>query len=1231
MLIKFFVTLTASLILLQVQGCGLLDGAAGDSGFKISGTLSGLEDGKELSLSLNDSKQLTLSQNGGFSFDSSLAEAASYSVAITSQPGAQSCIMNNASGSIVGSSIDNIQIVCFKEGEYSVSAKVMGLDTAMTLTLTAKVPESSNTADTITEEFVLDATGTYTFLTPVPTGNGYEVAIKTLSSEQLCKTNDGLGIVGSEHVLITILCGTQDDEDGDGLTNDEELNTYFTSPKIADTDGDGLSDYEEIVTRGFNTAQNFKFNPRIADLPKLKIGITSEPSVSLNITKSGSTETQNLKNKTTGDVTTQEDSYSIGVEVGMKQELGTKGAKWTGHWKANFNWTRTDTTETYNTVETTTGTVSLNGWEKNGGSVKTTVKLSNNGNRTFTITHLLLNATMTGTNGQLVPVGSLTLDGIGAFPEDSLEPLGETGELVFSNNDLFPNIAEDLLLRAKSLSVNIAGYDVADKDGVSMAFLQEQAAAQGAQIIIDYANRKVPVDFVVATNFNPLSTGVTLTKILSDILQLSYETSAGGGLTALEGINNVDKANAKWVIIHEAYDGVSTQSFLYDQSNEVYQLSDIMVRAGDKIALIYLEDDDGDGLGLRQELALGTDPTLADTDGDGRTDYQEVYEQWVVTSINSLYPNLYPSEVYSDPTVADIDGDGDNDSTEMAKGNDPYNKDTDGDSTPDNMDTDIIASSFSITSPVSELQSSNSINLKGVVVPNSGEGICSIDVDWGDGTAVSTKAILCATIKTAQSYDFTHNYSVSGSYVVVITATDTTNAVITKAYTAKIGAKNEIAKYMFNDNWREALDFREVVDIDNDGKADIVAIDDLSGVWVSKGSETGFGAPVKWGVDLQWTLTSSYDNTTIPRHLVDVDSDGDLDLVGFFPKLIYVSINDGTQFRGAINWYDGFGRDTGWDVNSHVRTFGDVDGNGYVDVIGFGGSAVYVLLNSGTKDANGDMVKISDASQLKTMAFVDNPATTALNETNTFTSSASWNSYRHTRWVTDVNRDGKADILGLAETELWVSLGQGDGTFASPTPYLTTDVTNMTAGKGGWTDNRTYPRILSDVDGDGDQDIVGFGNSGVAVIENTSVVSGVVSFASVRTIVNGSFGYQDTWRDTFDDGTWMNHHKHIRTLADMNGDGLNDVVGFGSQSVWVSLNKGSFQFGPALDWQNTEFDLGGSTACTYEWYHNDHTYKQRYYFTRRAADVNGDGSADLVGFGRCNTKTIFSSTLIANP
>ncbi len=82
-------------------------------------------------------------------------------------------------------------------------------------------------------------------------------------------------------------------------------------------------------------------------------------------------------------------------------------------------------------------------------------------------------------------------------------------------------------------------------------------------------------------------------------------------------------------------------------------------------------DPDGDLLTNEQELALGTNPRVADTDGDGLSDYDEVH-------------------VYgTNPVLADSDGDGLSDGDEvLIHGTDPLNPDTDGDGMGDGFEID---------------------------------------------------------------------------------------------------------------------------------------------------------------------------------------------------------------------------------------------------------------------------------------------------------------------------------------------------------------------------------------------------------------------------------------------------------------------------------------------------------------------------------------------------------------
>ncbi|MDE7360316.1 MAG: cellulose binding domain-containing protein [Oscillospiraceae bacterium] len=70
------------------------------------------------------------------------------------------------------------------------------------------------------------------------------------------------------------------------------------------------------------------------------------------------------------------------------------------------------------------------------------------------------------------------------------------------------------------------------------------------------------------------------------------------------------------------------------------------------------DDSDGDGLSNREEIELGTDPRNADTDGDGLSDYDEL--------------NTYNT----DPLKADSDGDTLNDGDELVIGLDPNDPET---------------------------------------------------------------------------------------------------------------------------------------------------------------------------------------------------------------------------------------------------------------------------------------------------------------------------------------------------------------------------------------------------------------------------------------------------------------------------------------------------------------------------------------------------------------------------
>src|SRR5262249_5950993 len=88
---------------------------------------------------------------------------------------------------------------------------------------------------------------------------------------------------------------------------------------------------------------------------------------------------------------------------------------------------------------------------------------------------------------------------------------------------------------------------------------------------------------------------------------------------------------------------------------------------------------------------------------------------------------------------------------------------------------------------------------------------------------------------------------------------------------------------------------------------------------------------------------------------------------------------------------------------------------------------------------------------------------------------------------------------------------------------------------GGWTSQNIHPRIVGDVNNDGLSDIVGFGTDGVHV----ALATGGGNFAAPY-LASNQFGTSQ------EAGGWTNQDLYPRTIADVNGDGLADIIGFNS-------------------------------------------------------------------------------------
>jgi len=321
-------------------------------------------------------------------------------------------------------------------------------------------------------------------------------------------------------------------------------------------------------------------------------------------------------------------------------------------------------------------------------------------------------------------------------------------------------------------------------------------------------------------------------------------------------------------------------------------------------------------------------------------------------------------------------------------------------------------------------------------------------------------------------------------------------------------------------------------------------------------SDAYFGAALigttSFGVTAGWT-----NQDALPRVYGDVNGDGRADIVGF-GATTQVALGQadgtfGTQFEGHTN----FGNNNGWNPQEiYPKMLGDVNGDGRADIVAFGGTTQVAL-----GQADGTF-----AAHFEGYAQ--------------FGTNNGWNPQEtYPRMLGDVNGDGRADIVAFGGTTQ-VALGQADGTFATHFEGHAEFGTNT-----GWNPQDTYPRMLGDVNGDGRVDIVAFGGT-------TQVALGQA---------DGTFGTKFEGYSGFGTNNgWTNQNTTPRTLGDVNGDGRTDIVGFYNDGVYIAFGQvdGTFDT-PFYAYDGFGVAAGGWTN------QNIHP--------RAAVDVNGDGLADLVG------------------
>ncbi|MDR0438402.1 MAG: FG-GAP-like repeat-containing protein, partial [Bacteroidales bacterium] len=410
--------------------------------------------------------------------------------------------------------------------------------------------------------------------------------------------------------------------------------------------------------------------------------------------------------------------------------------------------------------------------------------------------------------------------------------------------------------------------------------------------------------------------------------------------------------------------------------------------------------------------------------------------------------------------------------------------------------------------------------------------------------------------------------------------------------------------------WNADYHPRMLADINGDGRADIIGFGNHAvEVGISSGSETFI--PSWWHRGI-FTNDSGWLVDHHPRYVVDINGDGMADVVGFGHDGVYVGLSNGTN---ALSYPDRWTTDYAgneclygtsslytqhwncwyyWrDVKRFPRHLADINGDGLPDIIGHGEEFTYIAMNNnGAKfdnflpqkdpfsrpifpanrmkfndgsvslvgDINGDgrkdIVVLEYSERNKgleyayTLHYALSHGDSLGNPVKTEIKTPYISKYlRHNVFLADVNGDGKDDFVFSGEDGLYVALSTGN-TFAPPVPW-----TEHFCSYGST--HPTYQLFVTDVNGDGLADVVSINSYRVFVALSTG---------------NG-FAEPTDW--TFGNSYWLSlpaypsprwldntgqnlHKNNFRTLADVNGDGLPDLVGFENNGVWVSLNQSTF-------------------------------------------------------------------------
>jgi hypothetical protein len=417
-----------------------------------------------------------------------------------------------------------------------------------------------------------------------------------------------------------------------------------------------------------------------------------------------------------------------------------------------------------------------------------------------------------------------------------------------------------------------------------------------------------------------------------------------------------------------------------------------------------------------------------------------------------------------------------------------------------------------------------------------------------------------------------------------------------------------------------------VTDMDGDGKADVAAIASSGVVLVAKSTGAGYGAFAQWGTSAPFPVADNWFTGSYRQRvwIADMNNDGKADAVGIDDDgIINFYRNNGAGFdavQTTQSVFIPFSRTVGdgWfdppgsaNPNSGTRVWlADVTGDGKTDFVGIGNAGdIWYSANNGTSfnapvgpfpstfsTANGwfqstsqDRIFVgdfvSDAGDTGSSGVADIVGVEfdgSLNvapgtKTRGFLSTVSFGkTVFATQWFStssqprifaaDATGDGLLDLVGIApngqgDGDIWVA--RSDGTQLIAKPWLFDSQFKTGAPNDNWFSTASQPRVwVKDVTGDHHADVVGIDSTGATWVAKAAAALPTTSPSGPP---SGSFFFQPSLLvrqsaivDLRLTGGFFSTSTSPRVwLADETGDGVNDFLAIAPTAVSGSWSDGA--------------------------------------------------------------------------